>query len=186
MKAMNPFFTPRHAIVAVALATLVTITGCSNQTVGKPSPTAPSAASTNSNSAPANVFGGLGACDVLNKALKGRGFTPAVVNTAGGDNGCGAEKDHDASAGLTLQPDMGIQNLNADPSKIHDGTLNGRLIAQIKNGVRSKGDCAIAIEVTKTSRAMVVITLSTGTTEEACALVYSIAEKVEPQLHKGN
>jgi hypothetical protein len=128
----------------------------------------------------------LKACDVLDEALEGQGFKPAVAEKAGGDNGCDTNKSQFGTVGLALQPDLGIDDLNADPSKQYTGKINGRPSIQIRDGVGSSGNCAIAIEVTENSRALLSSVLSSGTTDEACAFVTEVAKKVEPQLPKGN
>jgi hypothetical protein len=182
--------TKRHLTYLFTAATFAAVlSACSSTSGGTPlpvtSPSAPSATTASSGN-PSNVFGSLKACPVLDKALEGQGFTPAVAEQAGGDNGCKAGKVRTATVGVTLQPDAGIDDLNADPSKVHSGHINGRPAKQIREAIGAKGDCMIVIEVTKTSRAIVTASMSTGTTEEACALATSIAEKVEPQLPKNN
>jgi hypothetical protein len=187
MKAMKQF-TSHATLAGITIISISILSACNNTNTGNPIPAASDASSspTTSDSTSTNIFADLKACDVLDKALEGQDFEKGAVSTIGGDNGCDANKTPYGGVALNLQPDQGIDKINADPSKIHDGTLNNRRIAQIKNGIRAKGDCAIMIEVTKTSRASMVATLTTGTTDEACTFIYSIAEKIEPQLPKGN
>lgn len=139
-----------------------------------------------SNSHHRNVFEEIRACDVLNKALTGEGFPPGQTEKAGGENGCDSTKPQFGTVGVTLQPDQGIDDLNANPSKMFDGTIHDRPAVQIREGLDSSGDCSVAIAVGANSRALVVSSLSTSSTEEACKFITEVAEKVEPQLPKGN
>jgi hypothetical protein len=175
-------------LVALAAPVALILSGCSDESGGTAIPT--STVSTNDGTKPTvssqRVFGNLSACDILDKALEGQGFKPAVVDKAGGENGCDTNKPQFGSVGLSLQPGLGIDDLNADPSKIHEGEINDRPAMQIRNPIRSEGDCGVAIEVKQDSRALLAIALSTGTTNEACAFATEVAKKVEPQLPKGN
>jgi hypothetical protein len=167
----------------LAVITLTALTGCAGeQGNAVPASTSPNVSTPSAN----NVFADLKSCDVLDKSLEGLGFSQGVINTAGGDNGCSSNKSEYGALTLTLQPELSIKDLNGDQKEMHSGEINGRPAIQHRNGIRSKGDCAIAIEVTKTSRALVSAALTTGTTDEACTFIESIAKKVEPQLPKGN
>jgi hypothetical protein len=188
MKAMNSLIRRRSMPAICAIITLTVVSGCTDSRGGNALPGTSAASNTAppSNAASVNPFDGLKACEVLDKALEGSGFSAAVVDKAGGDNGCKADKAQYGGLNLTLQPDLGIKDLNGDKSKQHDGDIHGRPSIQVREGLGSSGDCAIAMEVTNTSRAFVVASLSTGTTDEACTFVENVANKVEPQLPKGN
>lgn len=182
MKAMDTSIRSQRAAAALAIGMLIAMSGCTDKRAGIALPTT----STPSSTTTVDPFNGLKACDVLDKALEGQGFPPAVVDVAGGDNDCKSDKAQYGGLSLALQPDQGIDHFNTDPSKIHDGTIHDRRIAEIRNGIRPAGDCAIALEVTKTSRVFITSALSVGTTEETCKFVEGVAEKVEPQLPRGN
>jgi hypothetical protein len=172
------------SIVAVA----VVLSGCSDERGGTPLPALTNSHSSGpaeSNSPSQEVFGELKACEVLDKALDSQGFPPAVVDQAGGDNGCDTSKPRVASVALSLQPDLGIQDTNADPTKIYEGKVNGRPAVQIREPLGSTGGCGIMIKVTENSRAHVTAAYN-GTTDKACQFITEVAEKVEPQLPKGN
>jgi uncharacterized protein DUF3558 len=188
MKAMNRNPMGRSLMPGLTfIALLALAAGCTDKNGGTASPTENSTTPpASSSTATTNVFGDMKSCDVLDKAVEGQGFSPGSVDKVGGDNGCVTTKSQFGTIGVHLQPGQSIDNTNSDPSKVHDGTVNGRKSVEIQNGVSSRGDCAIMIEVTKTSRAFVIAALSTGTTDEACAFVYDVAKKVEPQLPKGN
>jgi hypothetical protein len=171
------------ATATLTVIALTALTSCAGeQGNAVPASTSPNTSTTSSN----NVFVNLKACDVLDKSLEGLGFSQGVINTAGGDNGCSSNKSEYGALTLSLQPDLSINDLNGNRNDMHGGQINGRPSIQHRNGIRSKGDCAIAIEVTKTSRALVSTALTTGTTDEACVFIESIANKIEPQLPKGN
>jgi hypothetical protein len=183
MKSTNFSQSKLGVTAVIATIALTALSGCTGvQGNAAPVSTGPSTTT----SSTGNVFAGLKACDVLNKSLEGLGFSQAVTNTAGGNNGCTSHKSGYGVLTLTLQPDLGINDLNGNRNDMHGGQIHGRPSIQQRNGIRSEGDCAIAIEVTKTSRALVNTALTTGTTDEACVFIESIANKVEPQLPKGN
>ncbi|MFI6030771.1 hypothetical protein [Amycolatopsis magusensis] len=76
-----------------------------------------------------------------------------------------------------------MDDLDADPGKAHDGKINGRRIRQVREIDGDEATCLVLLEVTATARAMVSVTLGTqGSTEQACADAFSIAQTVEPQL----
>lgn len=177
-----------RTLAALGATAAVFFTSCSNGNEGGTAlPATPTPdQGTESVVPPANVFGQLDACDVLEQALEGEEFPPGSLEQAGGDNGCDTTKAQFGTVGVTFQPNLAIDDLNADPSQTYPGKINNRRAMQVRNAIRSEGDCMIAIEVTETSRALVVSTLSTGTTDEACAFATEVAEKIEPQLPKGN
>lgn len=177
---------PRLMCLLSAVALVVPLTACSNTSAGTPQPALSTVLTTGKSSGPSSVFGSLKACPVLDKALEGQGFTAGEVDTVGGDNGCKADKVHSTSVGFVLQPTTGIGDLNADPSKIHDGNINSHQAVEVRDALGSKGDCMIIIKVTETARASIVISLTGGTTQEACDVANGIAHKVEPQLPAAN
>jgi hypothetical protein len=179
---------PRSWAMLSVIAVAVVLSGCSDESGGTPLPVPTNSISSGpkgSSSTSEGVFGDLDACEVLDKALNGQSFPPAIVDKAGGDNGCDTSKPRVASVALSLQPDLGIQETNADPAKIHVGKINNRPAVQVREPLGSTGGCGIMIEVTENSRAHVTAAFN-GTTEEACQFITDVAKKVEPQLPKGN
>lgn len=172
----------KRPLIGFALACAVTgvgvLGGCSAAEPGTASPS-PNV------TAPPDPLGGLQACAVLDKALAGQGFGPGRIDKAGGDNGCGAEKPQFASVGLVLDDQQGVDQVHADPSKIHEGEVNNRPARLVREGLGGEGDCAIALEVSPTARAYANVKLSTGSTDEACEFIQTVAEGIEPQLPKG-
>lgn len=178
------------AQTALILVTLVMVSACTDTQTGAGSATSPPATTPSSSSSaqtstpPGDVFANLKACDVLNKAIQGQGFAAGVLNKIGGDNGCQADKHLFGSIALSLQPDQGIDQINGGQGTRYSAKVNGRQAIETKEGNGVAGDCDMAIEVTKTSRALAIASLDT--TAEACAFVEDIAAKIEPQLPKGN
>lgn len=175
--------------IALSVALLSFSAACSSESPGAPLPVPPSNDTGGTSAEPSpnpDPFNGLQACPVLDKALEGEGFPPSEKDTAGGDNGCDTQKIKFGSFSLDLHDDLGIGDLNADKSKQYPGDVNGRPAILVKEGVGAKGGCNVSMEVTKSSRAFLVFVLQTGTTEDACAFVEKIAEKLEPQLPKSN
>ncbi|WIX86025.1 hypothetical protein [Amycolatopsis sp. DG1A-15b] len=125
------------------------------------------------------------ACPTLDKALSGQGYAFPTPTTADAKRSCTTEKKTgDELTGVTLSLHAG-QTINeniADPSKASTGTVNDRPAVQVREPIGAKGQCAIAMEVKPKSRAVVSVTLSFGTTDQACADVNDIATKVEPLL----
>jgi hypothetical protein len=87
---------------------------------------------------------------------------------------------------LALQNGQTIDQNIADPSKAFGGDLNGRPAIQVREGIGAKGDCMVKMEVKPNSRALVIINLRTGTTDEACRVSNDVATKIEPLLPKSN
>lgn len=160
------------------------VVGCSPTTSGVPQPASSSSVAT---SAVSSVFGTLKACDLVDKAMDGQGFSPSKPERAGGSNSCSSEKSGYGQAGLTLNEGVGIKDFpNLDPAKIFDGEVNGRPAAKITDGVRDHGDCMVAMAVGDKNRVFVNVALNTGSTDEACDFAMAVAKKVEPSLPKGN
>jgi hypothetical protein len=127
------------------------------------------------------------ACPTLDKALSGQGYSVAVPTTADAARTCGAEKktgDDSILVSLSLHAGQTINENIADPSKASTGTVNDRPAVQQREPIGAKGQCAIAMEVKPKSRASVSVTLTLGTTDQACADVNDIATKIEPLLPK--
>lgn len=188
MKVRNPRSNQWLVTATAGLIILAAVSGCANPTRGTAQPVSSSGVSTaptKPSDASITVFGNLTACEVLDKALEGQGFPPGMADNKGGDNGCRTNKAQFGTASVDLQPDQGIDQLRGDPTQIRSILINDRRAAEDRGVIGVSGGCAIAIEVTKTSRALVVAVLSTGTKDESCAFVTDVAKKIEPQLPKG-
>ncbi|UJW28689.1 DUF3558 domain-containing protein [Saccharothrix sp. AJ9571] len=168
----------------VVVSALIVLAGCSSEQGGQAQPvlTPPEVPASSEVAASPQGFGDLKACAVLDTALQGRGFPPGEADNIGSTNGCGASKFGSATS-LNLDDRQGVDDLDADPGKVHDGKINGRRIRQVQEIDGDEATCLILLEVTAKSRAMVSVTLGTqGSTDQACKDVFSVAQAAEPQL----
>lgn len=173
-------------LVTLTFAACLGLAGCAEEG-GQASPaTRPADVSS---SAPttalrADPFEGIDRCEVLNKAIEGEGFPLGKVSTVVRERGCDVDKRRYASLGLVLGNRAPYDEVQADPSEIFDGKINGRLAVLIKNR-HVERDCAISMQVTEDSYAYLVVALFEGTRKEACDLATRVMQKIEPQLPKG-
>lgn len=121
-------------------------------------------------------------CATLDKALTGQGFPAATPTAADPEHSCATTKPQFGTAGLLLQDGRAINENLTDPSKTQTGTVHSRTAILEPDPLGASGDCAVIMEVKPKSRAMVNGSLSTGTTDQACAFARQIAEAVEPLL----
>lgn len=176
---MRPFIA-----VTTIMPALVLLVGCSTGQEGQPQPAPTSApvSSAGADTDPAQKFGDLDSCVLLDKALAGQGFSAGEADNVGSANGCSASKVGSATS-LNLDDKQGVDDLKVDPAKAHAGKINGRRIRQVQEIDGSEATCLVLLEVAATARAMVSVTLGTqGGTEQACQDAFSLAEAVEPQL----
>ncbi|HEY0689598.1 MAG TPA: hypothetical protein VGD71_11185, partial [Kribbella sp.] len=154
MKEMRSLIRKRSLLVALTIVTLPTISSCTDRSGGVASPATSVSTGTTatSGSTPVNPFKDIQACLVLDNALSGQGFTQAVRDSAGGDNGCKSTKAGYGALSLALQPGLGINDLNAEKTKQHGGDVNRRPAIEVREGLGTTGGCAIAVEVTQNSR----------------------------------
>ncbi|UJW28688.1 hypothetical protein L3Q67_25840 [Saccharothrix sp. AJ9571] len=139
-------------------------------------------AAATSNVTPPASLRDLNACSILDNALEGKDFPRAEDSDIGSNNGCRSNKMGNSTA-LDLDDQQGVDDVRAAPARIHDGSINGRRILQVKENGGTEGMCQIMLEVSTESRAMVTVTFgSRGDTDQACAEALSTAEAIEPQL----
>ncbi|MGV9363432.1 DUF3558 family protein [Amycolatopsis sp. NPDC003731] len=180
----------RATVLALAASALA-LSACDSKVGGTPqaadTPSSSSSATQPSGATADNPFGAMKPCPTLDQALSGQGYPAAAPTTADAARSCTTEKKvGDETIGVTLSLHAG-QTINeniADPSKASTGTVNDRPAVQEREPIGAKGQCAIAMEVKPKSRAAVSVTLSFGTTEQACSDVNDVATKVEPLLPK--
>jgi hypothetical protein len=123
-------------------------------------------------------------CTVLDQVLAGQGYPAAVPTTADAKRSCVSTKQGYGEIGVLLQGGQTIDENITDPSKASTGDVNGRRAIQIRNGLGGSGACDVKMEVKPNSRALVMVTLRTETTDEACRLVNDVATRVEVLLPK--
>jgi outer membrane protein assembly factor BamA len=124
-------------------------------------------------------------CPTLDKALSGQGYPLSTPTAADAKRSCATQKktaDEVIGVTLSLQAGQTINENIADPSKASTGTVNDRPAVQEREPIGAKRQCAIMMEVKPESRAAVSVTLSYGTTDQACVDVNDIATRVEPLL----
>ncbi|MEV6908843.1 DUF3558 family protein [Amycolatopsis sp. NPDC051071] len=182
-------FNLRHLAMPVVAATLIAATACSSEKPGiaTPAPKSPGPSTTASaGSDPANVFGDLKACDLLEPTTSAKGFDPPKVETYESDNGCGTAKRGYASTSIYLVSGAGIDKLSAGQGTKVPAKVNGREAVEIP-GDAGTAACTVAVAVGPGARMTASTTLEqTGSNEDACALSREIATAAEPKLPRGN
>ena len=179
--------TSRRRTVLASLATLSLLTACSSTVGGTPSAvnTPPASSSTpTSSTAGSDPFASLSPCTLLNEALKDEGYPPATPNSGDPKHACEVNKPTYGGVGLQLQAGRNYKDNIGDPSKSRVGDVNGRTAVQVKERLGSKGACEIFMEVKPGSRAIVLVTLVSRNTDEACSYAGQEATKIEPLLPK--
>ena len=181
------------AVVAAACATLA-LAACTSRVGGQANPSPAAGTNTSSSTTPSgdpgNPFASLNPCSLLDRALAGAGFPPAVPTVADAKESCAANKPRAGDVSpvdlaLSLQPGRGYRNNVGNPSQASEGQVNGRAAVEEREPQHSPGQCGIWLEVKPASRALVLVT-SGSDTANACKLVEGFAEKIEPLLPKTN
>lgn len=187
MRQNRPNILKLVSLIALTTTPLL-VGGCTAEKQGTPAPSSRALSGTDQKSTDPtkDVFANLKACDLLEPITTSQGFDQAEVKTYQSDNGCGASKPRYGSVSVYLVPNAGIADLKVDGGTKSSTTIDGREAVELK-GNAGKGSCMIGISVTETSRATVSIGLSnSGTNDEACAAVKSMAEQIAPKLPQGN
>ncbi|MGH3518511.1 MAG: DUF3558 family protein [Haloechinothrix sp.] len=162
------------------------LTGCSDEG-GQASPVTNQPGPNTATGAPPageDPFAGIDRCEILDQALEGEGLPPGEVATVVREKGCDVDKRRSMSLGFVLDSGARYDEVQADPSEVFDGAVNGRpaVLVKFKHVER---DCAISMQVTAESHAFLVVALYEGTREEACGFATKVMGKIEPQLPKG-
>lgn len=166
-------------ILACLAALGCTLAACDSSTDGSAKP-APSSSPARSST----PLAGLDPCQTLDKALAGQGFPPSEPSAAYPKQGCIATKPTFGSAGLLLQDGRSYKDNISDPSTTSTGDVNHRAAILERKPVDSVGDCVVDLEVKPKSRAVVGMSLSSGSTDQSCTSVRQLAEAAEPLLPK--
>lgn len=176
----------RHmfTILALPLATLA-LTGCSSNVSGQgttapTSSTAPPASSTPTN----NPLSSLDPCKVIDQAVTGQGYPPGQSSKVVLNQGpnCETQKSGIGTDSILFQDGLTIDANLPTSGQISRGTINNRRAAQAREALGLKDSCSVAMEVKPNSRAIVIVTLTTGTTDQACQAANDLAIKVDPLL----
>ncbi|WP_181777623.1 DUF3558 family protein [Amycolatopsis pittospori] len=187
MSQYRPKSLTRFLVITLA-SLLLTLAGCTTEKPGNPTPStpAPSSPGQNSSAAPADIFGDLKACDLLEPISSSLGFDPPAIETYESENGCGSSKPRYGTVAVYLVPNAGIADLKSDTGEVKQTSIAGREAVELP-GSAGKGACLIGIAVAEKARVTVNLGLSnSGTTEQACTDARSIAEQIAPKLPRGN
>jgi hypothetical protein len=169
----------------ISLAALsLALSACTSKVGGNPGPASTPPTSPSSATSNADPFVGMSPCTLLDQALAGEGFPPAAPNSADPKHACSTNKPPFGTVALTLQPGQTLAGSVTDPSKAHTGDVNGRPAIEERERVGAKGGCDVSMEVKPDSRAVVVATLVSRNTDEACTYAGQAATKIEPLLPK--
>ncbi|SNR68764.1 Protein of unknown function [Haloechinothrix alba] len=177
----------RFAQLFVGATAFVLLVACAQSSDGNPSaePAGDENREQNRPSEPdkaAEVFAGVESCDLLDDVLRGEDFPPGEESTAGGENACQSSKSEFAAVGLNLQSDYAYDELSYAPEKIFPGDVNDRPANQVREAIGAEGSCDVSLHVEPNSRAIVSVSLRESDTDEACAFVEELAERLEPML----
>lgn len=185
MKVLTKIFTALAACII-----LVATTACATKSSGDPVSTSEPSDSLISHSRSTsqtsqNPFTGIQSCKLLNKALDDFDFPEGARDDTAGPNGCQAQKVDYGVVGFSLQSGGTLADYPNDPSHAHRGDINGRSSIIESEGIGAEGACGVAMEVPPQSRAIIEVTLQTGSTDEACDFVKEVGESIEPMLPNG-
>ncbi|KFU80589.1 Protein of unknown function [Amycolatopsis lurida] len=171
-------------LAGLPIALSLLLSGCSQEKPGNAVPGPSSAAPSSSQSGnPANVFGDLKACELLEPTTTPKGFAAPEIERYESDNGCAAQKRGYASVSIYLVPEAGIDQLSPGQGTKVPTKVGGREAVEIPGDSGTEA-CTVAIAVTPTARMTASTSLNEGTNEEACALARELAIAAEPKLPK--
>ncbi|WP_297546402.1 DUF3558 family protein [Amycolatopsis sp.] len=165
------------------------LASCTSTVNGQPNPESSSSGPTTSASSnTGDPFAGLSTCVLVDQAVAGQGFPPSqpdpVIDPS--RRQCGTKKPGFGNIGMELQAGQPYNtNLPANGTRT-EGDISGRPSVQLQNTVSGEGGCDVVMEVKPNSRVIVLATLSTGTTAQACDFVGQVATKIERLLPKNN
>ncbi|MGH3518707.1 MAG: DUF3558 family protein, partial [Haloechinothrix sp.] len=121
----------------------------------------------------AEPFAGIDRCEILDKALGGEDLPAGRVSTVVGEKGCDVHRKRSTHVGFVLDSGARYDEVQADPSEVFDGAVNGRPAVLVKFK-HTENDCAISMQVTEESHAFLVVVLREGTKEEACGFATKV------------
>ncbi|MEC3978581.1 DUF3558 family protein [Amycolatopsis sp. H20-H5] len=177
--------TTRRRPATLTLAALaLTLTACSSAVGGSATPATTPPPTSASPTSPTDPFLNSNPCTILDQALAGEGYPTAVPSSADPKHACSFNKPTYGTVGLLLQAGQTIDEGIPDPSKARTGHVKDRRAIQVRENVGAKGDCMNKIEVKPNSRAIVVVTLVSRDTDEACTYANQASAKIEMFLPK--
>ena len=185
--------TTRALSLAGALATALALTACSQSSNGTPTPqdttetTTTSAEASASSTTSASPIADIDPCDLLTPAERTQlGSLGEGERKDLGGIGCswGASGSHRVA--IVLSDELSVDELPQPGEQVIDFTVNGRRGIKIP-GSKQTGNsnmCDLGLEIGPRARALIVVTMVTGTAEEACQIGDQAAQVFEPKLPK--
>lgn len=176
-----------RVVLPLAVAGLV-LAGCSDGTGGTPSPETTTAATSNTSKAsPTTTSGSSGgslasfdSCKALEAVAAQFNLTEIEAESKGR---CGAEYSGTVSVSVLPWPDQGIEEATgAGQQEVSDTNIGSRAAKLIRKGA-SDTLCAVAVEVSETSRVDFVASAN-ASLDEACEAATKVATAIEPNLPK--
>ncbi len=162
-------------------AVLLLLTGCSTETAGSPSPATPRNSVPASSSSPARGDGGsladFDTCALLNEVASAQNITEIEAD---GDTACAGFLPNRVAVNISYHTDIGIAKAGQGPyAEVSDMTVGSRKAKLIEKAV-STTSCAVAMEVTESSRFDVAT--SGDSLEQSCDAATSFAKAVEAKI----
>lgn len=175
----------RGFVTFVGLAALAcALTACDGSVGGSPTPASTSGSASTSSSAVQSdtPLAARSACKLHDQALAGQDYPPATQSVADPEHACGTQKQDDI--GLDLQDGQSYDQGLSNTAQATRGKVRQRAAIFEPNINGGSGGCAVNIEVKPKSRAIVVATLSTGSTDDARLKARAVAEAIDALLPK--
>ena len=187
--------TTRALSMAGVLATTLALTACAQSSNGTPTPaqgtTATNTASAEtsaSNTASDSPIADIDPCSLLTSTERMQigGLTEGERQDLAGGVGCSWLASGSHSIILDLNGKLGLQSLDDSTGTSVDLTVNGRKARKIPGSTQAGTNrmCEFGLEIGPSSRALIIVTMVSGTTEEACQIADQTAQAIEPKLPK--
>ena len=186
--------TTRTLSLAGALTAALVLTACSQNSSGTPTPqntgaeATTSAKASTSNTASATPITDIDPCTLLNPTERTQlgGLGEGERRDLGGGIGCSWLASGKHRIGINLNDKLGIQDLKDPGGTSIELTVNGRKARKIPGSTQAGTNrmCEFGLEIGPSSRALIIVTMVSGTTEEACQIADQAAQVFEPKLPK--
>ncbi|MEV0070092.1 hypothetical protein [Amycolatopsis sp. NPDC050768] len=175
----------RGLFTLACLATLtLSLTACDGSVEGNPSPTTSAGQGSSSATPPLSdtPLAGMSSCKTLDQAVAGQGFPASTPTLADPEHACESLKAGYGTVGLDLQDGQSYDTSFSNTDQLVSGNVRKRR-AFLEPGINhGTGGCGVSMEVKPKSRALVVLTLSSGSTDQSCIGARKVAEAVDLML----
>lgn len=170
-------------LAAVAAGVALTLAGCSGTTVGTPTATdsAGSVPSSTAQGTSDNWWQSIDSCSLLSATSAVQLGLPAAGKPdiqSQTENGCKWSSTGHVLVTLTSQA---YNTLVDNGGKVSDISVGNRL-AQQEFGAGGPGECDVSVQATKGSRALIVATTDSNSTDQACQLARGVAAAIASKL----